>query len=259
MEGIVVIKCGGSTVDELSPDFFHSIAAMKKKGKHPIIVHGGGPAINNMLVQMQIKPEFVDGLRKTTGDVLEAAELVLSGKVNKKIVAAFQPTQATAIGISGIDGDLIKASPINLETLGYVGKVEEINVRFLQQLIQNDFIPVIAPIAADTNEGKLNINADVAAAAVARAMHAEELIFVTDVDGVLVKGQLAETLAVTEVNALVENGTIYGGMIPKVRAAADSLTGKLEKVTIANGNGKNTHEDGTLKGTTIIKKKAITS
>ncbi|MFB4162776.1 acetylglutamate kinase [Alteribacillus sp. JSM 102045] len=259
MEDLVVIKCGGSTVDELSLDFYHSIAAMKKMGKHPIVVHGGGPAINNMLIQMQIKPEFVDGLRKTTSEVLEAAELVLSGKVNKNIVSAFQQTDATAVGLSGIDGDLIQAAPINLETLGYVGKVEEVNHVFLQQLIQTGYIPVIAPIAVNKNGGKLNVNADVAAAAVARAVNAEELIFVTDVDGVLVDGKLVETLSVAEMNQLVEEGTIYGGMIPKVRAAADSLAGTLEKVTIANGNGKNKHEDGTLKGTAIIKKNAITS
>lgn len=259
MEGIVVMKCGGSTVDELSPEFFHSIAAMKQMGKKPIIVHGGGPAINDMLVQRQIKPEFVDGLRKTTAEVLETAEMILSGKVNKHIVSSFQQTNATAFGLSGVDGGLIKASPINLDTLGYVGKVEEINAALLEQIIQNDFIPVIAPIAADIHGGKLNINADVAAAAVAQAMQAEELIFVTDVDGVLIEGRLAETLAVPEIDRLVQNGTIYGGMIPKVKAAADSLTGKLEKVTIANGSGKNKHKDGTLKGTTIMKQNAITS
>ncbi|SDI01013.1 N-acetylglutamate kinase [Alteribacillus persepolensis] len=255
MDGIVVIKCGGSTVEELSADFFQSIAAMKDMGKHPIIVHGGGPAINDMLVTMQIKPEFVDGLRKTTAEVLETAELVLSGKVNKKIVTAFQDTSKTAIGLSGVDGDLIKASPLNLDTLGYVGNVEDVNQTLLLHIVKTGSIPVIAPIASDINGGKLNVNADVAAAAVAQAMQAEELMFVTDVDGVMIDGNMQETLTVSDIDKLVNDGTIYGGMIPKVRAAADSLTDKLEKVTIANGNGKNRHENGTLKGTTIIKEK----
>ncbi|WP_240374834.1 acetylglutamate kinase [Bacillus piscicola] len=253
MENIVVIKCGGSTVDALPSAFFESIRAMKDNGKHPVIVHGGGPAINKMLKQLKIKTEFVNGLRKTTSDVLEAAEMVLSGKVNKDLVSAFQQAGAAAVGMSGVDGQLLKASPVDLETLGLVGKIDDVNEEIITFFLENGYIPVIAPIASANAGEKLNVNADDAAAAVAQALHAEELVFVTDVDGVIINGKLREKLDMTDIDSLIENNTIYGGMIPKVKAAAASLTGKIEKVTIANGNGENTYEDGTLKGTAIMK------
>ncbi|SFE72936.1 acetylglutamate kinase [Alteribacillus iranensis] len=255
MDQIVVIKCGGSTVDALPSAFFESIAAMKECGKHPVVVHGGGPAINDMLKQLDIESEFVNGLRKTTDEVLEAAEMVLSGKVNKNLVAAFQKAGTQAVGMSGVDGELLKASPVDLETLGLVGKVEEVNETIIEFFIKNDVIPVIAPIASAGDGEKLNVNADEAAAAVARALEAEELVFVTDVDGVLINGKITEKLDVDEIDTLIKNKTIYGGMIPKVKAAAASLTGNIEKVTIANGNGKNTYANGSLKGTAIMKQK----
>lgn len=257
MEHIVVVKCGGSTVDELSPSFFESICKMKENGKHPVIVHGGGPAINGMLQALQIETEFVDGRRKTTPKVLETVEMVLSGKVNKQIVAQIQSVNEKAIGLSGVDAKLLTATAIERETLGLVGKIKAVNVSFLRELLEMGYIPVIAPIALDERGEKLNINADEAAGAIASALQAEELVFVTDVDGVLVDGQLQETLSVSEIDTYIEDGTIYGGMIPKVNAARESLTGDIKKVTIANGNGKNTDENGALIGTTIMKEEFI--
>ncbi|RSL31016.1 acetylglutamate kinase [Salibacterium salarium] len=258
MENVVVIKCGGSTLASLSSDFFEGIAAMKQKGKHPIIVHGGGPAINQMLDEEKVETEFVDGLRKTTPEVLKAAEKVLTGHVSDGLVSCLQQAGVKAIGLSGVDEHLLEAVSVDIEKLGLVGDIEQVNTKILKRYIEADFIPVIAPIAVNQTYGKLNVNADSAASAVAKAMKAAELMFVTDVDGILCEGQLEENITVTTIESFIENGVIYGGMIPKVNAAKNSLTGQIEKVTIANGNGKNKNKDGTLKGTSIVKDTAST-
>ncbi|MDQ0298804.1 acetylglutamate kinase [Salibacterium salarium] len=255
MENIIVIKCGGSTLANLSVDFFEGIAAMKQKGKHPIIVHGGGPAINRMLEVEKVETEFVEGLRKTTPEVLQTAEKVLTGYVSESIVSSLQQAGVQAIGLSGVERKLLEGVPLDIEKLGLVGDIEQVNIEVLKDEMDAGNIPVIAPIAFNETYGKLNVNADTAASAVAKALQAEELIFVTDVDGILCGGKLEDTLTVSAVEMFIENGTIYGGMIPKVNAAKSSLIGNIEKVTIANGNGKNKKNDGTLKGTSIVKDK----
>ncbi|UOE93205.1 acetylglutamate kinase [Alkalihalobacillus sp. LMS39] len=258
MNEIVVVKCGGSTIGELSDDFYLSIKALKDSGKSPVIVHGGGPEINKMLQVLKIKSEFVKGLRKTTQDVLDTAEMVLCGKVNKNLVAKLQLTGLNSIGLSGCDGRLIKVEPINVELLGFVGEPIGINEPMLQQLVDSGFVPVIAPIGLGEDGQRYNINADSAAAAIAEGLGAKQLLFVTDVPGILDNGNLLEEVTTEEVNALIENGTIYGGMIPKVHAAIKSLQGQIEEVMIVNGKGSTLTKDGRISGTKVLKEKIPT-
>ena len=254
VKDIIVIKCGGSTITELSDAFFQSVVAMKKSGKHPLIVHGGGPAINKLLEKLAIKSEFVDGLRKTTADVLDTAEMVLCGKVNKQIVTSLQQAGGQAVGLSGCDGNLLQVKAINEEKLGFVGEPTNVNTELLILLMENQLIPVIAPIGMNEHGTHYNVNADSAAGAIAKELSAEQLVFVTDVDGILKDGQCLEKVTADEIEALIEDGTIYGGMLPKVRAAISTLTGSLQSVMIMNGKSTTVGQNGYVKGTTIVKK-----
>lgn len=253
MNSITVVKCGGSTVNKLTAEFFKSIASMKEKGMNPVLVHGGGPEINRMLEQMQIECEFVNGLRKTTPEVLEVAEMILSGKVNKCLVSSLQSAGSPAFGMSGIDGGLLEAEQVADQDLGLVGDVVNVNTFCIHSMLESGFVPVIAPIAADKNGKKLNVNADAAASAVAQAIGAKELLFITDVEGVLIDGSKADYIHVEKLEQHIHDGEIYGGMIPKVQAAAASLTGDLEKVIIAGADGHTDEAGGKLKGTAIIR------
>ncbi|WP_216828329.1 acetylglutamate kinase [Alkalihalobacterium elongatum] len=255
MKEIVVVKCGGSTIGELSDEFFLSIKSLKDAGKSPVIVHGGGPEINKLLTMMKIESEFINGLRKTTKDVLDTAEMVLCGKVNKNLVIKLQVAGLNSIGLSGCDGKLMTATPIDKEKLGYVGEPVSINKDMLQQLIDSDLVPVIAPIGIGEDGERYNINADTAAGVIADALGAKQLLFVTDVPGILKNGSLLEQVTTEEVEQLIESGTIYGGMIPKVKAAIKSLQGKIEAVMIVNGKGTSLTKHGSIVGTKVIKEK----
>lgn len=255
MNDVIVVKCGGSTLQELSDEFFSSMKLLKSKNITPIIVHGGGPEINALLDKLNIKSEFVNGLRKTTSDVLEVAEMILTGKVNKLLVTKLQQAGVMSIGISGCDGGLLKATPINEKELGFVGEVQQVNGNFLLQLLSINLIPVIAPIGIDDFGNHFNINADTAAAAIAEQIQANKMVFVTDVAGILKNNQLQEVVSVTEVEEMIEDGTIYGGMIPKVKGAIKCLQGNIEEVYIINGKGSNLMTNGELVGTKIVKSK----
>ncbi|MCC3355589.1 acetylglutamate kinase [Bacillus sp. REN16] len=250
----IVIKCGGSILAELSDSFFNSIKELKNSGYNVVVVHGGGPKIGQTLASLNIESEFVNGLRKTTKEVLDVAEMVLSGMVNKKVVIELEKSGIPSIGLSGCDAKLMKAKPINLEQLGYVGEIEQVNVSFLEFLLSQNYVPVISPIGFDVDFTKYNINADSAAASVAIALKAEHLLFVTDVDGIIKDGEVQPSLSTESVLTLIEEGTIYGGMIPKVNAALSALRdGGLNEITIINGKDSLLSMDGTLKGTKIVK------
>ncbi|MEH7388351.1 acetylglutamate kinase [Bacillus sp. JJ1521] len=250
----IVIKCGGSILAELSDPFFNSIKELKESGYRVVVVHGGGPEIGQTLASLKIESEFVNGLRKTTKEVLNVVEMVLSGTVNKNVVMELEKAGIPSVGLSGCDAKLITAKPVNIEELGYVGEIEHVNVSFLDFLLSQNYVPVISPIGIDEDFTKYNINADTAAASVAIHLKAEHLLFVTDVDGIKKDGEILPALSTDSVLTLIEEGTIYGGMIPKVKAALSALhDGGLNEITIINGKSSLLSVDGSLKGTKIIK------
>ncbi|WP_018664562.1 acetylglutamate kinase [Heyndrickxia acidiproducens] len=232
----VVIKCGGSILNHLPEDFFKNIAKLKKNHHlNPIVVHGGGPAISAFLDKMQIETRFVNGLRVTTEPVLNVVEMVLSGSINKWITRKLSSAGAKAIGISGTDGSLLTAKQMEQHRpLGYVGEVESVNQAVLTDLVDRHFIPVISPLALNKDGQRLNVNADLAAAAIAKKMDAA-LWMVTNVPGVMQKGKVLPNLTAAEVQALTQEKVITGGMIPKVQAACDCVASGAKEVVIVNG------------------------
>lgn len=250
-EKIVVVKCGGSIVNQLTSAFFESIQQLKASGYQIIVVHGGGPDIQDTLTKLHIETEFVDGLRKTSKEALEVVTMVLAGKVNKQLVKDLQKANLKAVGLSGIDGLLLKAEAIDVERLGYVGEVKSVNDTLLKQLTDSQYIPVVSSIGADEEGNSYNINADVAAGAVAQAVNAEKLMFVTDVKGVLKDEALLPELTKSEIDALIEEKVIYGGMIPKVTSAVNALSPLLEEVHIISGTDGFLDKEGKLIGTAI--------
>ncbi|PSL50940.1 N-acetylglutamate kinase [Salsuginibacillus halophilus] len=251
MEGIVVVKCGGSTVTSLTEAFFQELVELKKYGRHPVIVHGGGPVINEMLETFQVETTFVNGLRKTTPEVFQVAEMVLSGQVNKMIVEKIQEAGGQAAGISCADGPIVQAEVIDEVQLGLVGQPADTDPSLIYSLCEAGIIPVVSPVSQNKAGGRLNVNADTAAGAVAEACCAEEMVFVTDVPGVQAEGEVIPTLTKEEAKALLQDETIYGGMIPKVQAAMNCLDGHVKKVVIASGTAAEKPADGTIQGTAI--------
>lgn len=240
-DGVFVIKCGGSTLTALPNAFFAELAAFQKEGKQPVIVHGGGPAISQALNKLGIHTEFVDGLRRTSSEVLDVVEMVLAGKINKEIVRRLSQNGAQAVGLSGTDGRLLTAEPVaNADRLGYVGDVTEVNAELLQTMLAAGYIPVVAPVALGDDNQRYNINADTAAGAVASSLGAGPFIVITDVPGIagMVDGekQVLPTVTPSQIQAMIESGEIYGGMIPKVKAALQCLSGNVQEVVIVNGS-----------------------
>lgn len=231
----IVVKFGGNAMgDGASMErFARDIVLMKQCGVHPVVVHGGGPQINQMLDRLQIKSEFRDGLRVSTAETVEVVEMVLAGVINKRIVAAINAQGGQAVGLSGKDANLMVCEKAlkttrdpdsNIEKvldLGFVGEPVEMNPRVLKTFIASDFIPVVAPVGAGrTPEETFNVNGDTAAGAIAGAMEAERLMLLTDVQGVKNKdGEVLTRLTPEDIEALIADGTIAGGMIPKVRTA----------------------------------------
>ncbi|EDP63962.1 Acetylglutamate kinase [alpha proteobacterium BAL199] len=246
----VVVKYGGHAMgnDDLARKFAADIVLMKQVGMHPIVVHGGGPQIGRMLERLAIKSEFVDGLRVTDQATVEIVEMVLSGAINKGIVAAINAAGGRAIGLSGKDGNLIQARQLrrtkvdpdsNIEKvldLGFVGEPTKVEGDMLRRLVAQDLIPVVAPIGAGENGETFNINADTAAGAVAAAVDAIRFMLLTDVEGVLDKeGRLMPELSVAEARALIADGTISGGMIPKIETCIEAVQGGAEGAVIIDG------------------------
>ncbi len=239
----VVIKYGGSALinDNIKQTVIQDIALMKLVGMHPVIVHGGGPDINAFLEQMNIESKFINGLRVTDEKTMEIVEMVLSGKLNKHIVTEIETQGVKAVGISGKDGGIIKAKKIEKDGIDYgcVGDIVSVDPTLVQSLINNEFIPVIAPIGKDENGTTYNINADYAAVAIAGALKAEKLVFLTDVEGVMRDindpNSIMSFISSKKIQKLIEDGTISGGMIPKVECCMEGIRKGVNNVHILDG------------------------
>ncbi len=246
----VVIKYGGNAmIDEnLKACFARDIVLMKLVGINPIVVHGGGPQIGHLLERLNIQTEFINGMRVTDTETMDVVEMVLGGQVNKDIVNLINMAGGKAVGLTGKDGDFIHArkiemTRINAETqaseiidIGHVGEVSSIDPAVVDMLSKSDFIPVIAPIGVGADGRSYNINADLVAGKVAEVLNAEKLILLTNIPGILDKqSKLLTGLTLTDIDALIADGTISGGMIPKTRCGTDALKGGVKNVHIIDG------------------------
>ena len=247
----VVIKFGGNAmVDEaLKHSFARDIVLMKLVGINPIVVHGGGPQIGQLLTKLGKTSEFVDGMRVTDSETMDVVEMVLGGLVNKEIVNLINVHGGKAVGLTGKDGNFIHARKINITKagasiddapeiidLGHVGEVSSIDPSVVEMLGNSDFIPVIAPIGVGKDGHSYNINADLVAGKVAEVLKAEKLMLLTNTPGILDKqGELLTGLTLTDIENLIADGTISGGMIPKTRCATDALSGGVNSVHIIDG------------------------
>jgi acetylglutamate kinase len=253
---VLVIKCGGSIIQELSPSFFKSIKELQNHGYRLVFVHGGGPDINEMLARYKINPVFEDGLRKTTEDVLEVVELMLAGKSNRRLVHQLEEHGIHALGLNGSDGKLLTASFIDEVKFGAVGEIVNVNTELLQMFLEKGICPVLTPISITESGRKLNVNADMAAGAVAKALNAEMCLFVTDVKGVLKDKQIMDQLTENETNKFIASGCIHGGMIPKVNTALSVLQKGIKEVMIVSGKDRFYVNDSFI-GTKFINEEAI--
>ncbi len=247
---VVVVKYGGHAMGdpELAKAFARDITLLETSGVKPVVVHGGGPQIGQMLDQLGIKSEFRGGLRVTDRRTVEVVEMVLAGSINKEIVMAINAEGGKAVGLSGKDGNMVFAEKVtrtekvpdsNIERvvdLGFVGEPKRVNRAVIDMVLSADLIPVIAPVAPGDDGHTYNVNADTFAGAIAGALSATRMLFLTDVPGVLDKqGNLIRELTEAEVKALIADGTIHGGMIPKVETCIAALERGVEGVVILNG------------------------
>ena len=239
---IVVVKYGGSAMldEELKANVIKDVVLLKLIGFKPIIVHGGGKEISRWVNKVGMEPRFVNGLRVTDKDTMEIAEMVLA-KVNKELVTLVESLGVQAVGISGKDGGLLKCHKklSKGEDIGYVGDIEKVNPKVLQDLLERDFLPIVFPVGFDTNFDSYNINADDAACAIAEAVHAEKLVFLSDIEGVYKdyndKSSLISELSTTEARQLLAGGTIGGGMLPKLNNCIDAIEHGVSRVHILDG------------------------
>jgi acetylglutamate kinase len=236
----IVIKYGGSaqTSDALKEQFAQDIVMLHLVGMKPIIVHGGGKSITDLLTDLGVETKFVDGQRVTTREVMRIAEMVLSGEINKEIVSLLNNHGGNAIGISGKDARFLEARAKDFDNFGYTGIIENVNPGIVNNIIEDGFVPVIAPIASSASLGHpgFNINADLAASQIAISLEARKILFLTDTAGVLDKEMnLITNLSIEKTEELKEDGTIHGGMVPKVDACIDALRGGVKKAHIIDG------------------------
>jgi len=246
----IVVKYGGNAMTGSggTDDFSQDIVLMKQTGIDPVVVHGGGPQIGAMLKKLDIQSRFIDGLRVTDEAAVEVVEMVLTGSINKHIVTAINAAGGRAVGLSGKDGNMVvarklaltKTDPVSgkvtVEDLGFVGEPDAINPEILHTMMKSEIIPVIAPIGVGPKGETYNINADTVAGAVAGAVKAERLVLLTDVEGVLDKDKkLIAHLTVSEARALIQDGTISGGMIPKISTAIEAVEAGVNAAVILDG------------------------
>jgi acetylglutamate kinase len=237
----VVIKLGGHAMgsDDTMREFARDVALMRQVGVNPVVVHGGGPMINEMLDRLNIKSEFVNGKRVTDTATMEVVEMVLSGVVNARIVQAIGDEGGRAVGVSGKDSGLIVCETED-PALGLVGRPTRVNPRLLHDFADKGIIPVIAPLGMGTNGETYNINGDTAAGCMAAALKAERLLLLTDVDGVRnAKGEVLTELTASQIREMIGDGTIAGGMIPKTQTALDALEGGVGAAVILDGRAPN--------------------
>jgi acetylglutamate kinase len=244
-----VVKYGGNAMTgEGQSDFARDIVLMKQTGIDPVVVHGGGPQIGAMLKKLDIPSTFIDGLRVTDAAAVEVVEMVLTGSINKQLVTGINAAGGRAIGLSGKDGNLVVARKLGLSKtdpatgktesvdLGFVGEPERVNPEVLHSIMKSETIPVIAPIGVGGKGETYNINADTVAGAVASALHAERLVLLTDVEGVLGPDKkLVSRLTVSQARGFIADGTISGGMIPKIQTAIDAVEGGVKAAVILDG------------------------
>jgi acetylglutamate kinase len=246
----VVIKYGGNAMvdDRLKQSFARDIVLMKAVGINPVVVHGGGPQIGQLLEQLSIETKFVNGMRVTDSKTMDAVEMVLGGTINKEIVNLISSAGGRAFGVTGKDGRLIKAKKLvvsqktpemsvpEIIDIGHVGDVESIDKSVIDMLLKSDYIPVIAPIGVGTDGASYNINADLVAGKVASVLTAEKLMLLTNVAGLQDKqGEILTGLTVNLVDKLIEDGTIYGGMLPKIQCALDAVNSGVAAAHIIDG------------------------
>jgi acetylglutamate kinase len=249
-EATVVVKYGGHAMGEeqLARDFARDIVLLEQLAINPVVVHGGGPQIGAMLKKLGIESQFAGGLRITDAATVEVVEMVLAGSINKQIVGFINEAGGKAIGLTGKDGNMVRARKLSramvdpessierIVDLGFVGEPEKVDMTVLTQILGRDIIPVLAPIAGGADGVTYNVNADTFAGAIAGALHAKRLLFLTDVEGVLDKSkQLIPEMTANEARRLIADGTISGGMIPKVETCIDALELGVEGVVILNG------------------------
>jgi len=248
----VVIKYGGNAmVDaELKQSFARDVVLMKTVGINPVVVHGGGPQIGNLLERLGKESQFVSGMRVTDSETMDVVEMVLGGLVNKEIVNMINRHGGSAVGLTGKDGDLIRARKLTIAStndtggtnsidIGHVGEVESIDVSVVDMLVHGNFIPVIAPIGVGEDGHSYNINADLVAGKVAEVLRAEKLILLTNTKGLLSKeGDLLTGLSTARVDELIADGTIHGGMLPKIRCALEAVRGGVVSSHIIDGRVK---------------------
>ncbi len=245
----IVVKYGGNAMtDTGTDDFSQDIVLMKQTGIDPVVVHGGGPQIGAMLKKLNIESNFIDGLRVTDAAAVEVVEMVLAGSINKQIVTGINNAGGRAVGLSGKDGNMVVAKKLSMTRtdpgtgrkeavdLGFVGEPDKVNPEVLHAIMKSEIIPVIAPIGVGPKGETFNINADTVSGAVACALKAERLILLTDVEGVLdQEKKLIPRLSVREARELIANGTISGGMIPKIQTAIDAVEGGVNAAVILDG------------------------
>jgi len=249
-ERTIVVKYGGNamTDEDLKASFARDIVLMQAVGMRPIVVHGGGPQIGELLERLNIESKFIDGMRVTTEETMDVVEMVLGGLVNKEIVSLLNLAGGRAMGLTGKDGQFIRAKQLKIERkspeleapeiidIGHVGQVESIDTRVLTMLTESDVIPVVAPIGVGESGESYNINADLVAGKLAEVLKAEKLMLLTNTAGVLDKdGQVVTGLVADEVNALINDGTISGGMLPKVGCALSAVNAGVNSAHIVDG------------------------
>jgi len=241
----IVIKFGGNAMvdPQLFETFARDVVLMKLVGMNPVIVHGGGPQIGALLDRLQIKSEFVEGMRVTDATTMNVVEMVLGASVNKEIVDCIHRNGGRAVGLTGKDGELLKAQKLQLDSagedlrdIGLVGEVTSVDIQVLKMLGDSDFIPVIAPIAGGADGKTYNINADLVAGKIAEVLHAEKLMLLTNVAGLLdQKGDVLTGLSTEEVDRLISDGVVQGGMLPKIRCALDAVKHGVTSAHIIDG------------------------